>query len=114
MGELRIAERASQDVVILDLVGDVIFGESNTKLRNEVRRQLSAGHKKISLNLKAVEYLDSSGIGELISSLTAVNREEGGQLRLLNPTERVLRLIEISKLNNIFEIDYEEDIEFGN
>jgi len=109
MAELSISERHSGDVVILDLSGDVIFGESNTKLRGEIRRQLKNGHHKLSLNLKNVLYLDSSGIGELISALTAVNREENGQLRILNPSNRVQHLFDISKLNEIFEIDYETD-----
>lgn len=109
MAELKITERRSGDVVILDLNGDVIFGDSNTALRGEIRRQLRDGNHKLSINLGDVQYLDSSGIGELISALTAVNREEGGQLRILNPTNRTMHLFEVSKLTNIFEIDYEQD-----
>ena len=113
MSQFTISERHTGDVVILDLVGDVIFGESNTKLRGEIRRQLKDGNHKLSLNLSEVQYLDSSGIGELISALTAVNREEGGQLRILNPTERIMHLFAISKLTEIFDIDYETDRAIG-
>ena len=109
MAELNITERRSGDTVILDLTGDVVFGESNTVLRSVIRDQIREGNPKLSLNLGGVGYLDSSGIGELISALTAVNREEGGQLRILNPTERIMQLFAISKLTEIFEIDYETE-----
>ncbi len=107
MAHLVINERKLGDSTVLDLTGDVIFGESNTTLRSCVRRLLSEGHSKISINLREVGYLDSSGIGELISALTAVNRFEEGQLRILNPTERIQQLFDISKLTSVFDIDYE-------
>ncbi|MDH3494353.1 MAG: STAS domain-containing protein [Acidobacteriota bacterium] len=107
MADLNISKRKAGDTVILDLTGDVVFGESNTTLRSAIRSQIREGHPKLSLNMQGVEYLDSSGIGELISALTAVNREEGGQLRILNPTDRIMQLFAISKLTEIFDIDYE-------
>jgi anti-sigma B factor antagonist len=106
MFELTIIERKSGDCTILDLNGDLIFGEGIIELRKVVRGLLGEGKKKIHLNLRLVGYVDSIGIGELISSFTAINRE-GGELKLLNPSTRVKELLAISKLLTVFEI-YEE------
>ncbi len=104
MAKLIINKREADDAVILDLSGDITFGEGNITLRHEIRRLLEEGKKKIFLNLENVCYVDSSGIGELISALTAVKREDGGQLKLLNPTERIEALLEIANLTKIFDI----------
>ncbi|CAN5813748.1 STAS domain-containing protein [soil metagenome] len=108
MAQLIINQRESNDTVILDLNGDIIFGEGNIILRNEIRRQISEGKKKIHLNLEKVFYIDSSGIGELISGLTAVSREDGGELKILNPTDRIQMLFEIAHLTKVFDIHYEK------
>ncbi|MEO6588435.1 MAG: STAS domain-containing protein [Pyrinomonadaceae bacterium] len=108
MAELIISERANGDAAILDLSGDITFGKSTVTLRNAVRRLIGEDRKKIWLNLEKVVYLDSSGIGELISALTAINREENGELRLLNPTERIQTLFEISNLTKVFDIYRDE------
>lgn len=108
MAELIITERAVDDIVILDLQGDITFGEGNLTLRREIRRLLGEGRKKICLNLQKVCYVDSSGIGELISGLTAVRREDGGELKLLNPPERVQTLLEIASLTKVFDIQRDE------
>ncbi|MCO6509831.1 MAG: STAS domain-containing protein [Aridibacter famidurans] len=107
MSHLTISEREDADGIVLDLSGDIIFGEANTVLRHGIRNRLKEGKTHITLNLQDVGYLDSSGIGELISALTAVNRERGN-LVLLNPGARILRLLEISKLTEIFEIENSE------
>lgn len=104
MSQLEITEREGTDGVVLDLNGDIIFGEANTTLRWGIRDRLKEGKTNITLNLADVGYLDSSGIGELISALTAVGRE-GGRMVLLDPGERIFRLLEISKLTEIFEIE---------
>lgn len=104
MSYLEIEEREGTDGIVLDLRGDIIFGEANTTLRHGIRNRLKEGKTHITLNMEEVGYLDSSGIGELISALTAVSRE-GGTLVLLNPGERITRLLEISKLTEIFEIE---------
>jgi len=106
MSHLNIEEREGYNGVILDLSGDIIFGEANTTLRHGIRSILRDGRTNIFLNLSDVGYLDSSGIGELISALTAVSRE-GGRMVLMNPGERIQRLLEISKLTEIFEVEYE-------
>ncbi|REJ76159.1 MAG: anti-sigma factor antagonist [Acidobacteria bacterium] len=104
MSTLEIAERDNSEGTVLDLTGDIIFGEANTVLRTAIRNRLREGKSDIRLNLDHVGYLDSSGIGELISALTAVNRE-GGRLVLMNPGDRIMRLFEIAKLTEIFEIE---------
>ena len=109
MAHLIISERAADDAVILDLSGDLIFGEGTASLRSALRYLIRDGKTKIFLNLADVGYLDSSGIGELISALTAMNRIEDGQLKILNPTEKILHLFTISKLLTVFDIDYEDD-----
>lgn len=101
--ELNISERKEGNSLILDLDGDLILGESNKKLRSSVRDSIEAGYKEIVIEMSDVQHLDSSGIGELISSLTAVSRSDG-TLVLLNPTDRAHKLLAISQLTDIFEI----------
>ena len=110
MAELIIAERNMDGVVVLDLTGDITFGQGTEKLRNEIRYLLAEGKNRIWLNLENVCYVDSSGIGELISGLTAVSRHGDGQLKLLNPPDRLIKLLEISNLLGIFDIYYEKKI----
>ena len=77
MAELNITERQAGDVTILDMDGKVTIGEGSVALRTTIRRLLGEGKKKILLNLGDVGYVDSSGIGELVSSFTAVKKEDG-------------------------------------
>jgi anti-sigma B factor antagonist len=109
MTKLTFFERIEENVTILDLNGDITFGEGSVELRKSIRRLLSEGKKNIHLNFQSVGYVDSSGIGELISTLTAINRE-GGELKLLNPSIRVKELLAICKLLSIFEICEEEKL----
>ena len=102
MGELRITEREAGDVVILDLNGKISVGESSVALRNAVRRLLGEGKKNILLNLAGVSSFDSGGIGELVSSYTAVNKEDG-QLKLMNLTRSLQDLLAITKLLTVFD-----------
>ncbi|MER3429246.1 MAG: anti-sigma factor antagonist [Pyrinomonas sp.] len=107
MAELNIKERQAGDVTILDLSGKITIGEGSVALRSAIRRLLSEGKKKILLNLGGVSYVDSSGIGELVSSYTAVNKE-GGQLKLLNLTQKIQDLLAITKLLTVFDV-YEDE-----
>jgi anti-sigma B factor antagonist len=109
MAKLIIFERETGDVTILDLNGDITFGDGSVELRKTIRRLLSEGKKNIHLNFQSVGYVDSSGIGELISSFIAINREDG-ELKLLNPSLRVKELLAICKLLSIFEICEEEKL----
>lgn len=102
MAELNISERQAGDVTILDLDGKITIGEGSVALRSTIRRLLGDGKNKILLNLGGVGYVDSSGIGELVSSFTAVNKE-GGTLKLLNLTQKIQDLLAITKLLTVFD-----------
>lgn len=103
MAELNITERQAGDVTILDMDGKVTIGEGSVALRSAIRRLLGEGKSKILLNLGNVGYVDSSGIGELVSSFTAVNKE-GGTLKLLNLTQKIQDLLAITKLLTVFDV----------
>ena len=108
MSKFEITERKEDGVVVLDLSGDLVFGDAPAKLRTRVRDCLRDGTTNITLDFANTGHLDSSGIGEMISALTAVNRE-GGRLQLMNLSERIHWLLKISKLTEIFEILSEDE-----
>jgi anti-sigma B factor antagonist len=110
MAELNIAERQAGDVTVLDMNGNITIGEGSVALRTAIRRLLEEGKKRILLNLAGVGYIDSSGIGELVSSYTAIGKEEGGQLKLLNLTQKLQDLLAITKLLTVFDV-YESEAE---
>ncbi len=107
MAELNITERQAGDVTILDMNGKVTIGEGSVALRTTIRRLLGEGKTKILLNLAGVGYVDSSGIGEFVSSFTAVNKE-GGTLKLLKLTQKIQDLLAITKLLTVFDVFEEE------
>jgi len=107
MAELNIRERQAGDVTVLDMDGRVTIGEGSVALRSAIRRLLEEGKKNILLNLAGVGYIDSSGIGELVSSYTAINKE-GGQLKLLSLTAKLRELLTITKLLTVFD-NYETE-----
>ena len=107
MAELNINERQAGDVTVLDMSGKITIGEGSVALRTAIRRLLEEGKKRILLNLAGVSYIDSSGIGELVSSYTAINKE-GGQLKLLNLTQKIKDLLTITKLLTVFDV-YESE-----
>ncbi|HEY2382669.1 MAG TPA: STAS domain-containing protein [Terriglobia bacterium] len=100
---LVLKPRRLDDVVILDLSGRITMGEGTLVLRGHIQKLLSAGDRKFLLNLADVNYIDSSGLGELVSSFTTV-RNQGGLLKLLNLTTRVQDLLQITKLLTVFEV----------
>jgi len=102
MAELDVKERQAGDVTILDLTGEVRIGEGSISLRDAIRHLADGGKKKVLLNLAGVRYMDSSGIGELIANYTTVKRQ-GGQLKLLNLTDRIQNLLVITKLLTVFD-----------
>jgi len=95
--------RRLDDVVILDLSGRITMGEGTLILRENILKRLNAGDRKFLLNLTDVDYIDSSGLGELVASFTTV-RNQDGQLKLLNLTRRVHDLLQITKLLTVFEV----------
>jgi anti-sigma B factor antagonist len=109
MAELDIKERQAGDVTVLDMSGKITIGEGSVALRSAIRRLLEEGKKKILLNLAGVGYIDSSGIGELVSSYTAIEKDEG-QLKLLKLTQKLRDLLAITKLLTVFDV-YENESE---
>ena len=108
MAQLSIKQREAGDITILDLSGKITIGEGSVQLREAVRNLLDSGRKKILLNLGDVSYVDSSGIGELVSSYSTANKA-GGSLKLLNLTKKIQDLLAITKLLTVFEIHDSEE-----
>jgi len=104
---IKASTRQVDKVTIVDISGRITLGEGSSTLRETVRDMLSKGQKKILLNLGDVSYIDSSGIGELVSSFTSVNNQ-GGQLKLLNLQKKVHDLLQITKLYTVFEVHTDE------
>ena len=100
---MKIDTRTVGDVKILDCSGKITLGEGTMAIRNTVREVLKNGGKKIVLNLADVNYIDSSGIGELVSSYTTVTNQ-GGHLKLLNLTKKIQELLAITKLLTVFQV----------
>jgi anti-sigma B factor antagonist len=105
--QLEIKERGAGDVVILDLLGKITIGEGSVQLRDAVSNLLESGRQRIILNLQGVSYVDSSGIGELVSRYTTT-KNQGGQLKLLQLPKKIKDLLMITKLLTVFEI-YEDE-----
>lgn len=100
---MKIEARAVGDIKILDCSGRITLGEGTMVVRNAVRELLKANDKKIILNLAEVNYIDSSGIGELVSTYTTVT-SSGGQLKLLGLTKKIQELLAITKLLTVFQV----------
>jgi anti-sigma B factor antagonist len=105
--KMTASTRLVGGVTIVDLSGRIALGEGSAGLRDLVRNLVSEGNKKILLNLRDVDYIDSSGLGELVSAFTSM-RSKGGELKLLNLTKRVQDLLQITKLYTVFEITDDE------
>jgi len=105
--QLEIRERAVGDVIILEMFGKITIGEGSVQLRDAVSNLLDSGRNKIVLNLGGVNYVDSSGIGELVSRYTTT-KNTGGRLKLLNLPKKIKDLLLITKLLTVFEI-YEDE-----
>ena len=104
---MKASSRKVDGVTIVDLSGRITLGEGSVVLRDTVKELSTQGNKKILLNLGDVTYIDSSGIGELVSAFTSV-RNAGGDLKLLNLTKKVHDLLQITKLYTVFDISDDE------
>jgi anti-sigma B factor antagonist len=104
---MKISTRQVDGVTILDCSGRITLGEGSIVLRDAIREILSKGNKKILVNLGDVNYIDSSGIGELVSAFTTV-KNQGGELKLLNLTKKVHDLLQITKLYTVFDVKDDE------
>ncbi len=100
---VNMSTRQVGDVTVVDVSGRITLGDGATAFRDTLRDLVTKGNKKLLLNLAEVSYIDSSGIGELVSGFTTVNNQ-GGQVKLLNLTKRVKDLLQITKLYTVFEV----------
>jgi anti-sigma B factor antagonist len=104
---VKLSSRQVGDVAVLDVAGRITLGEGSSAMRDALRDMVGKNHKKILLNLADVSYIDSSGIGELVSGFTTVTNN-GGQLKLLNLNKRVKDLLQITKLYTVFDVHEDE------
>jgi len=104
---VKLSTRQVGDVSVVDVAGRITLGDGSSALRDAVRDLVSKNQKKILLNLSDVSYIDSSGIGELVSGFTTVTNS-GGQLKLLKLTKRVQDLLQITKLYTVFDVHEDE------
>ena len=104
---MKISTRQIDGITIVDCSGRITLGEGSVTLRDTIGQLLSKDQKKILLNLGDVNYIDSSGIGELVSAYTTV-RKQGGDLKLLNLTKKVHDLLQITKLYTVFDVKEDE------
>lgn len=104
---LSIGTREVSHVTILDLQGRIVLGHEIDELRSAIRSLIDEGKKKIILNLADVDYIDSSGVGALVGGFTAV-RNAGGELKLLNLSQKVHDVLHVTKLYTVFDIRDDE------
>jgi anti-sigma B factor antagonist len=104
---LQITTREFDRVVVVDVVGNLTINESRTELRDLIHVLSETGHKRFLLNLAGVEYVDSTGMGELVRCFSTV-RQKGGEMKLLQVNKRVADLLQMTRLSTIFEIYSEE------
>ena len=109
---LTTTTRQAGPVTILDISGRIILGQETASLRNLVGDLLINGHNKILLNLAAVDYIDSAGVGYLVGALASV-RNHNGELKVLNPTKNVQDVMQRTKLYSILEIKDDEATALG-
>lgn len=106
---LQGTRRQIGDVIIVDFSGKITLGEGSATLRKTIRELTEGGDKKILLSLYDVDYIDSSGIGELVSAYTTV-RNAGGELKLLHLTKRVHDILQITRLFTVFDVQTDEAV----
>ena len=105
----QITTREFDRIIVVNAVGKLTFHDSRTQLRDLIHVLSNNGHKKFLLNLAGVEYMDSDGMGELVRCYTVV-RHKGGEMKLAQVSKRVADLLEITRLNTLFEIYSEEQV----
>jgi anti-sigma B factor antagonist len=106
---MTITERKSGDVTLLDVEGKILLGEGDVQLKRKIDELVERKETKLLLNLAAVPYMDSGGLGEIVRSYTTVKRA-GGELKLLGVTKRISDLLTITKLITVFEV-FEDEAE---
>jgi anti-sigma B factor antagonist len=105
---MTIQPRETDGVTILDVSGRITMGEGSVVLRDRVRDEIALGRQRIIINLADVNYVDSSGLGELISAFTTA-KNRGITIKLLNLTKRIHELMQITKLYTVFDVYDDEN-----
>jgi anti-sigma B factor antagonist len=105
---LNLKNRQVDDVTVVDVAGRITLGEGTNTMRDAVVDLVAGGSRKVLLNLAEASYIDSSGFGELVSGYTSLRRA-GGSLKLLNPTQRVKSLLDMTNLSAVFEVYDDEE-----
>jgi anti-sigma B factor antagonist len=103
----KAISREVGDVTVIDMDGRITLGEGSALLRDLIRENLARGQRKIVLNLAGINYIDSSGLGELVSGYRYI-KSEGGEVKLLNLNKKVTDLLQITKLYTVFDIHHQE------
>jgi anti-sigma B factor antagonist len=99
---MKFSTRKVREVVIIDVEGKILLGEGDVEIKQAVDALIDKGTKNILLNLEKVPYIDSAGLGEVIRCFTALRRI-GGSLKLLSPNSRIIDLLDITNLLNVFD-----------
>ena len=105
---MKLSSRLAGDVTILDVEGKILLGEGDVEIKEAIDSLLVQGKKKFLLNLAKVPYIDSAGLGQIIRGFTAI-RKAGGALKLLSPNAKIIDLLTVTKLINVFDW-YNEEI----
>ena len=103
----KATSREIADVTVFDLDGRITLGEGTALLRDLIRENLAKGRKKIVLNLAAISYIDSSGLGEMVSGYRLL-KNEGGEIKLLNVNKKVTDLLQVTRLYTVFDTHTKE------
>jgi anti-sigma B factor antagonist len=103
----KATTREIGDVIVIDMDGRITLGEGSALLRDLIRENVAKGRKKIVMNLAGINYIDSTGLGELVSGYRLV-KSEGGEIKLLNLTKKVTDLLQITRLYTVFDIHNQE------
>ena len=99
---MRFSARKVESVAIIDVEGKILLGDGDVEIKRAVDEMLARGDRNILLNLARVPYIDSAGLGEIIRCFTAI-RKNGGNFKLLSPNQRLIDLLAITKLVNVFD-----------
>jgi anti-sigma B factor antagonist len=100
---MKLSVRKAKDIVVIDVDGKIVLGDGDVEIKQAVDSLLQKGSKHVILNLAKVPYLDSAGLGEIMRCFTALRRD-GGDFKLLSPNHRIIDLLSITKLLNVFDI----------
>jgi anti-sigma B factor antagonist len=103
----KATTREIGDVTVIDMDGRITLGEGSALLRDLIRENVAKGRKKLVMNLAGINYIDSTGLGELVSGYRLV-KSEGGEIKLLNLNKKVTDLLQITKLYTVFDIHNQE------